>query len=266
MGSVLGLISYTIPLLVILVVIFLPKDKIETRSNVEPATNAEIVKVANIQEPDFTPITAIIKAKRNTEINSGIIITNKGDDLLVLVNKHIRLPSTYAPGDLVVLDGVVSVTGSGMKLRGEAVAALEKMAEAAKGEGVSLVVLSAYRSYWQQQNTFDYWAAKAGLQEAETFSARPGHSQHQLGTAVDFADGPTGQDFDQNFEATTKGTWLANNAYRFGFVLSYPKGKEAVTGYIYEPWHYRYIGVENVAKMIQSGLILEEFLQKFGVV
>lgn len=266
MGSLIGLLSYAIPLILFLASVFLPKDKVETHPNVSSASNIKTVKVADIREPNFTPITTTIKAKRNSEVTSGEIITYKGDDLLVLVNKVIRLPSNYAPGDLVGLDGLVPVTSSGMKLRQAAADALAKMTQAAKAEGIDLIVLSAYRSYWQQQNTFNYWVSKAGLKEAETFSARPGHSQHQLGTAIDFANTESGVDFNQNFEVTTEGAWLANNAYLFGFVLSYPKGKEAVTGYVYEPWHYRYIGIENAARMIQSGSILEEFLQKYGVV
>ena len=163
MGSLQGLISYAIPLLIVILGVFLPKDKVETRSNTQPATNTEIVKITSTQEPGFTPIIATIKAKRNTEISSGIITTYKGDDLLVLVNKHIRLPSSYEPRDLVGLDGVVAVTKPGLKLRKEAADALVKMAGTAKAEGVNLAALSTYRSYWQQQNTFDYWVAKAGL-------------------------------------------------------------------------------------------------------
>jgi LAS superfamily LD-carboxypeptidase LdcB len=258
--------------LIFLLGAFLPKEKIESDSQGSKITpdlsDNKVVTTAKGSKESLQNLllTTEVKAKKASQISTGTIITYKGDNLLVLVNKHIRLPSSYEPKDLVGLEGKITVANSGLKLRREAADALAKMAKAAKAQGISLGVLSAYRSYWQQQNTFNYWVGKSGLQEAETFSARPGHSQHQLGTAVDFADGPTGQDLDQNFGATTKGTWLVDNAPRFGFVLSYPKGKEAITGYIYEPWHYRYIGVENTAKMIQAGLILEEFLQKFGVV
>jgi D-alanyl-D-alanine carboxypeptidase len=255
--------------LIILVGVYLPRETTKGAVNYKAVKTEKISPLAATASvlsasPPF--INTKITAKLNTQISSGIIITDQGDNLLVLVNKHIRLPSTYEPGDLVSLDGLVPVTGPGMRLRKEAAASLAKTTEKAKGSGINLVVLSAYRSYWQQNATFNYWVSKAGLQEAETFSAHPGFSQHQLGTAVDFADGAAGQNFDQSFDATAKGIWLATNAFKFGFALSYPKGKEAITGYSYEPWHYRYIGVENAAKMIQSGLILEEFLQKFGVV
>ncbi len=117
--------------------------------------------------------------------------------------------------------------------------------------------------YSQQIGVFNGWAASAGLKNAESFSARPGHSQHQLGTAIDL--GVEGKsNFNESFGQTSEGVWLSQNAVRFGFVMSYPKGKESITGYSYEPWHYRYIGKDNARKMIDQGLILEEFLQRFG--
>jgi D-alanyl-D-alanine carboxypeptidase len=191
-----------------------------------------------------------------------ILTTEKGNDLLVLINKKIRLPSNYAPPDLVSLVGSVAAT-AGSSLRSEAAIALIDLVNAAKAEGKNLSVVSAYRSYSQQVSVFNGWVASAGLKSAENFSARPGHSQHQLGTAVDL--GVEGKaSFYEAFGTTAEGVWLASNAYKYGYVLSYPKGKEALTGYSYEPWHYRYIGRENAQKMIGSGLILEEFLQRFG--
>lgn len=191
-----------------------------------------------------------------------ILVTEKGNDLLVLINKKIRLPSSYAPTDLVSLVGSVAAS-SGSSLRSEAALNLIDLFNAASAEGKNLSVVSAYRSYSHQVSVFNGWVASAGLSSAEQFSARPGHSQHQLGTAVDF--GVNGQsNFSDGFGVTPEAIWLTQNAYKFGFVLSYPKGKENITGYSYEPWHYRYIGKENAQKMINSGLILEEYLQKYG--
>lgn len=191
-----------------------------------------------------------------------ILITGKGDELLVLINKKIRLPSDYAPGDLVSLVGSVAAV-SGSSLRSEAALALIDLVNSAKSEGKNLSVVSAYRSYTQQVGVFNGWVTLSGLKNAESFSARPGHSQHQLGTAVDF--GVAGQaSFYEAFGQTAEGVWLSQNAHKFGFALSYPKGKEAITGYSYEPWHYRYIGRDTAQKMVSSALILEEFLQRFG--
>ncbi len=191
-----------------------------------------------------------------------ILVTEKGNDLLVLVNKKIRLPANYAPADLISLVGSVAAV-SGSSLRSEAALNLIDLFNAAKANGKNLSVVSAYRSYTQQVSVFNGWVASAGLKNAESFSAKPGFSQHQLGTAVDL--GVNGQsNFSEGFGQTPEGIWLTQNAHKFGFVLSYPRGKEAITGYSYEPWHYRYIGKENAGKLVNSGLILEEYLQKFG--
>jgi D-alanyl-D-alanine carboxypeptidase len=211
-----------------------------------------------------TTIASTISAKPAAQKIEGVLITNKGDHLLVLINKNVRLSEAYEPADLVSLEGVVPNSYKGQMLRRAAAAALTQMSAAAQQQGVSLVIVSAYRSFWSQQATFASWAARSGVASAETFSARPGHSQHQLGTAVDFGVfGSKG--FSSIFENTPAGTWLAENSYKYGFVLGYPKGAQEITGYIYEPWHYRYIGVENASHMHSIGMILEEYLQRFGV-
>jgi len=264
--------------LVFLVGVFLPKEKQpDAASHVKQTTQAsessrlsvadtQKVATAAIEKVKLPEITTSIKAVPATVVTKGVVITDQGDNLLVLINKHIRLPENYQPADLVPIDGKIAVTRSGMRLRNEAASALAQMAATGGQEGLNLIATSAYRSYWEQQATFSYWVKAAGLAAAERFSARPGHSQHQLGTAVDFTSESVGKGLTDTFAKVGEGAWLANNAYKFGFVISYPAGKEAITGYTYEPWHYRYIGKDNAAKMIQSGLILEEFLQRFGVV
>lgn len=266
MRNARGLIFYLFLSLIFLLGVFLPKERKADGSNEFTTIPTEKVAAATIKQSEPPFITSEIKAKPVTQFSKGVIITGQGDNLLVLINKHIRLPETYEPADLVPIDGKIAVTRLGMRLRAGAADALAQMAAAAKNEGANLIVTSAYRSYWEQQATFSHWAKVAGLTAAENFSARPGHSQHQLGTAVDFTSESVGRNLTADFAKVGEGSWLAKNAYEFGFVLSYPQGKEAVTGYIYEPWHYRYIGVENAHKMVESDLILEEFLQRFGVV
>jgi len=238
------------------------KNQSYSKPNI-PQNNESILPISNNWATPSTQliIASEIKTNKNTEISSGILVTDKGDNLLVLINKHIRLPANYEPADLVDI-GVLNKPG--LRLRKEAALALNNMLEAARSEGANLAIVSAYRSYWQQAATFQGWFNKEGI-AAETFSARPGHSQHQLGSAVDFTNLSANQNFSEGFGASVEGAWLASNAYKFGFVLSYPKGAEPITGYIYEPWHYRYIGIENALVLIQSGLNLEEFLKKFGV-
>ncbi len=196
---------------------------------------------------------------KNNEFN---LITDKGDELLVLINKKIGLGADFVPKNLVSIESLIK-TYPGAQLTKEAATALQAMAAAAAIDGVDLTVVSAYRSYQEQAVVFNGWVGSAGLQSAENFSARPGHSQHQLGTAVDI--GIAGKaSFSDNFAASKEGVWLAANSASFGYILSYPKGKESITGYSYEPWHYRYIGKDNARRLVDTNLILEEFLQKYG--
>lgn len=196
---------------------------------------------------------------------SSITVTNKGNNLLVLINKSIRLPESYVPPGLVSLDKSIKTSYAGMKLRKEAAGSLLKMFNDAKKKGYNLNVNSAYRSYQTQVATYNYWVLQVGTTQADRFSARPGHSQHQLGTTVDITSPSVNYKLVGSFGNTAEGKWLAQNGYKYGFVLAYPAGYEYITGYTYEPWHFRYIGVSNAQKWKNSGLILEEFLKKFGV-
>jgi len=108
----------------------------------------------------------------------------------------------------------------------------------AEAENIKLSIISAYRSYYTQKSVYNNWKRILGVKQADRVSAKPGASQHQLGTVIDF------NQLDESFGKTKEGIWLYNNAYKYGFILSYPEGMEAKTGYAYEPWHYRYIGKE----------------------
>ena len=157
--------------------------------------------------------------------------------LLYRVDKVKALPEGFVPPDLVALDGTgLSVSRPGHRLRAAALKALEAMNSAAKAEGVTLLVSSAYRSYEYQAEVWDRGVKGEGVAATETSVARPGHSQHQLGTAVDFGS------ITDAFADTKAGRWLSANARRFGFSLSFPKGMSEATGYKWESWHYRYIG------------------------
>ena len=166
--------------------------------------------------------------------------TFRQDDksLFFLIDKKHTASSSYAPKDLVSLkkNSLFDLNKAGMKIRPEAYSALNEMAQAALHDGIRLLLISAYRSYSYQENLFNYWVSVDGLEEAERESARPGTSQHQLGTAVDF--GSISDDFDK----TQMGQWIYKNAADYGWSLSFPKGYEDVTGYRWECWHFRYIG------------------------
>jgi len=156
--------------------------------------------------------------------------------LLRLVDKSRALPAGYEPAGLEPLDGYpIRVTKSGMKLSKAVIGAVLAMNEAAAADGVKLTFASAYRSYDYQDALFKRYAAAHGEAEASRFSARAGTSQHQLGTAFDM------HPIEDAFADTPAGAWMAANAWRFGFSLSFPQGMEEVTGYIWESWHYRYV-------------------------
>ncbi len=190
--------------------------------------------------------------------------TRSGDDLLVLVNKQYKLPSSYAPGDLVpVSNSGIRTTKSGMQVRSIIISDLANMKNDMAAAGIDIAILSAYRSYSTQQSTYNYWVSVLGQAQADRVSARPGHSQHQLGTTVDFTSSEIGDQLGQQFANTQAGQWLAAHAWEYGFAIGYPSGHESVTGYSYEPWHFRYIGVENAASWHASGQILELWLRRY---
>ncbi len=183
------------------------------------------------------------------ELPEGCAIGQPGDDLLVVVNKEAgqNLRCDWQPSDLKRLSRRYIVPRRtsrerGAKLRAPAADALALMMENAREEGVSFYVRSAYRSYSEQARLFKHKIAEHGLEHAKRFSAEAGRSQHQLGTAVDLTSQALHWRIEEDFADTRAGTWLADNAYRFGFALSYPEDHEELTGYAFEPWHYRYIG------------------------
>lgn len=176
---------------------------------------------------------------------------------VTLVDWILTLGPSYEPPDLVsVQDGGVS--GDGL-VRQVAIEDLRAMAEAAESNGTPLVAWSPYRGYQEQKGLFRSYVAGYGFNKAITFSARPGHSEHQLGLTIDFvAVGDHG--LSHKWEATPTGGWMAENAWQYGWLMSYPKGKKALTCYSYEPWHYRYVGRELAREIHDSGLTPREYL------
>lgn len=163
---------------------------------------------------------------------------------VLIANKKYPLPKDYAPGENV-----------------EARAAFELMAQEAKTLGFELVAFSTYRSYEYQELLYNKYVERDGKENADRYSARPGYSEHQTGLAFDI--GEKGREdlwLTEAFGQSEAGKWLAENAHRYGFILRYPKGKEHITGYMYESWHFRYLGVELATKVKDSGLTLEEYL------
>ncbi len=175
------------------------------------------------------------------------------DSLRCLVNKMRPFAQQdWEPSDLVDFYG--------QQLRAEAAKAADTMIDAAATDGVTLLVSSAYRSYAAQQQTYQYWVSVNGQQVADQLSARPGYSEHQTGLAIDFAS-PEGCRLEECYRDTLAGQWLAKNAPRYGYILRFPDGRQSVTGYRFEPWHYRYVGVQTAQEYVSSGAkTFEEFI------
>lgn len=189
------------------------------------------------------------------------------DDLLVLVDKQRPLPQHYAPGDLIALGfyGIRTLREE-TTLRREAAESLARLMEAAGVAGEELIVASGYRSFGDQQAVHTEFTNFYGKETAAMISAPPGHSEHQLGTTVDFTNHEAQYRVWSAFEDTSAHGWLTEHASDYGFVQSYKKGKEQETGYQAESWHYRYIGVENARRLKETDLSLQAFLLREGVV
>ena len=211
-----------------------------------------------------TPATQGISAPQAPEAaqNAG---AGRCDDPKVLVDRTHALPADYAPDDLVSLRSLgIPVLGEDALLRREAAQNLERLVASAAVAGEELTVASGYRSYEDQRASYARLVSVFG-KDADKTSAPPGHSQHQLGTAVDFTNAAVGYEVLRGFGRTTAAGWLQEHAHEHGFVLSYPPGRHARTGYHWEPWHYRYVGVENARRALENPLGLQGLLMQEGV-
>jgi LAS superfamily LD-carboxypeptidase LdcB len=175
-----------------------------------------------------------------------------------LVDTILRVSRDYVPPDLVDVSEA-DIGGQG-RVRAILIDDLREMAAAAKAAGAPIAIQSAYRSFETQQEVFAGWVAFHGRERALQLSARPGHSEHQLGIGVDFKTAGGGEPFSGDWQLTVAGKWMKAHAWEYGFVMSYPRGKLDVTCYDFEPWHFRYVGRELAASIHGSGLTPREYL------
>ncbi len=190
----------------------------------------------------------------------GIVLRVEGDMILAHANKTFSLPPQYVPPGLISLSERIKTVGAESAREAILLDLQALFTEAEVACGCRLAVLSAYRSYQTQAITYNFWISKMGYAAADRGSARPGHSEHQLGTTVDISSSTVGYKLTRDFGNTCEGKWLEQNAHRFGFVLSYPQGKEATTGYAWEPWHFRWIGKGAANEVRTLDITLEEYL------
>lgn len=195
----------------------------------------------------------------------NVITVSNPDSMLVLVNKNYALNEDYEPSDLV-LPNVLSTDynqNQNIYLRKEAAMYLEQLFYAAQNEaGLTLLARSGYRSYQTQISLYDRYVSQNGTEKADTFSARAGHSEHQTGLAMDVTADSVNRQLVTDFGLTPEGIWLKENAHRFGYIIRYLEGREDETGYQYEPWHIRYVGVEAATEIYENNWILEQYLNK----
>ena len=218
----------------------LDTDMLEETSKEIPETDIPETSPETVQQTETTaPITTAPQTEpKAPETQSPVSIDSptyiQG---ILVVNKTYSLPKTYAKG-----------------VDPEAKAALDKMFADAKKEGIVFWIASGYRSYDRQYTVYNNYVAQDGQAAADRYSARPGHSEHQTGLAFDL------NELTEAFGSSKQGKWLAENCHKYGFIIRYPSGKEHITGYMYEPWHVRYLGVDNATAVYESGLCLEEYL------
>ncbi|MBD8499913.1 M15 family metallopeptidase [Paenibacillus arenosi] len=196
------------------------------------------------------------------EQDGRTVVTNE-NSIYVVVNKERFLPDGYIPPDLVEPQVKFSFDGPHEKrqLRQDAATALEQLFQQAESEGIELNAVSGYRSYKRQTSVYNNHVNTKGEEYANRVSAKPGTSEHQTGLTMDVSSPSANNELEQSFGDTTEGQWLAEHAHEFGFIIRYTKDGEAITGYMYEPWHIRYVGKEAAQAIFEQGTTLEQFLQ-----
>lgn len=186
-------------------------------------------------------------AKTDPEQDSRFTST---DSVLVFANKKHKLPEGYIPSDLVSLN--VTTAYGDVQMKQEVADAIYNMFTAAKAEGVYPVVTTAYRSEDFQSQLYYGYVERDGQEMADTYSSRPGYSDHQTGLAADISCAEIDYELSDIFENTAEGIWLHDHAHEYGFVMRYPNGKEEITGYTYEPWHFRYVGLDEATAIYNT--------------
>lgn len=215
-------------------------DEVWTSSDENIAT---VDSIGNITAKNTGSCTITVASARDKSCKADVKVTVQAQpdltyiDGILIANKTYSLPSDYNPGGLTP----------------ETSAAFEELVEGAKKDGIDIYLSSGFRSYEYQDEIYNNYCSVYGQAEADTFSARPGHSEHQTGMAIDV------NIIDDSFAGTPEAIWIENHCFEYGFILRYPQGKEGITGYKYEPWHIRYIG-DKAKPVHDSGLTLEEYL------
>lgn len=210
------------------------------------------------KEAKISEVISIVNANADYEFYTNIQKTDTSKNYTMLVNKFYQLEKDYQPDDIVECSPIYAYDNN--SLREEAYTAFKALFNAAKKEGYTIIINSSYRDYEWQEKLYQSYKAESGEAYADSIAARPGHSEHQTGLTVDVAtyDTPLAK-----FEDTEEFTWMSKNAHKYGFILRYPKGKENITGYDYESWHYRYVGVEIATEIYEKNITFDEYYEYY---
>lgn len=209
------------------------------------------------EKKDYETTVTYVNIGLDNDFYTNVIKIKEENNIAILVNKYNSLNKNYIPEDLETINKKYQWLGRKNQLRKDARIAFEKMCEDAIKDNIYIYAGSGYRSYDKQNTIYRNYINTDGFANAETYSARPGYSEHQTGLAMDIT---TKTDFiaenDEEF------AWLTNNAHKYGFILRYPKNKDNITGYMYEEWHYRYLGVDLANKVYNSKLTYDEYVAR----
>lgn len=221
-------------ILLLLLLFYIVLNKNQTQSVPANADASAVSMLKTVTEPAASePATESVESSHITQVIDGRTYI----DGILIVNKSYPLPASYDPG-----------------LDAEAQSAFERMQEDASDDGLFLYITSGYRSYAEQEVQYGIHVQNKGKDYADRVSARPGFSEHQSGLSMDI------NSTEDSFADTKEARWIAENCVKYGFIIRFPKDKEDITGYAYEPWHIRYVGIQNAKKISESGLCLEEYL------
>lgn len=204
-------------------------------------------------EPSVTP--SALPSSTPTPTEAPVDVTSD-DSIWRIVNKTHMISPDYVPSDLVQPNVLTNET---QLLRKEAADALEQMFQAASDEGISLYLISGYRDYQLQTSLYNTYVARMGSEQAARIDDHPGASEHQIGLAADLGTADHVCELNGCFSTTQAYQWLVSHSYEYGWILRYPEGKEDVTGIMYSPWNFRYVGTEEAQKLYESGLTMEEY-------
>lgn len=238
----------------------------EKNDHIEPLTKEKYFVLTDMQKylsyidqtnsDDYTNVVALVNTGAYQGFYENITETNTDiPNQQILVNKFHQLPANFKPDEIVEISNFYAYAERTMD--GAIYEIFKEMWNAAKDADATLIVISGYRSYESQDKLYESYLSSDGRLNADRYSARPGHSEHQLGLALDIVT--HGYGLVEEFDETNEFAWLIANAHKYGFILRYPKDKEHITGYVYEPWHFRYVGTEIANYIHQNNITFDEY-------